>query len=438
MKNSTYEIELKVLKYLAGKFASVTDPKRKRDLVGYAAKTISPGVSEDEINEIFTDIENFTPLGEYLSDELVEDIMVNSINNIFVYKSVEGEQKVDKKFENKEQLAAFVDKMRLYSTSEVAHGNIADVHLPNGSRANIVSSPHGYNVTIRNFRQKALSVLDLINLGAIDYQIAARLWIYMDGFSVRPANILIGGMPASGKTSLLNAMFSYFRPETRVVVIEDTYELNTETQENCARLETSEDISFEMLVKNALRMRPDTIIIGEVRGAEANDMLAAMNIGKICLGTMHASTARDAVTRLSTAPMNAPTQLISAVDAIMITSRIFQNKKMTRKIVQIAEISGVETQVLLSDLYRFDFKSHQAAPVLPSVTYRDTLAKLLGILPQDILEEEKVRANLLLALNKQGVRDLRGLNGVVKAYYENPQSTLNKYGLSNMRPVIEI
>jgi flagellar protein FlaI len=438
MKSSTYDIELRILKQLEGKFAGVTSQQRKNDLVRYSAKTISPEISEQEINEIIADIADLNPIGKYLMDEDVEDVMINNTSNVFTYHAKDGQQKTDVKFDDKEQLDAFVAKMKLYSTNELARGNIVDVHLPMGSRANIVSSPFGYDITIRNFKKKALSIIDLINLAEFDYQMAARLWVYVDGFSVRPANLLIGGMPASGKTTLLNAMFSFFRPETRVVTIEETYELNTETQENCVRLETSDEMPMEDLVKNALRMRPDMIIIGEVRGAEANDMLTAMNIGKIALSTIHASTARDVVTRLENVPMNVPMQLIPMIDAIVITSRVFENKKPVRKIVQIAEISGLETQVLLGDLYMFDYKTHQAQMIMPSITYRDTISKLLGITPQDVLEEEKVRANILLAMNKQGIRDMKSINGVVKEYYDNPQATLNKLGLGNMHPIIEV
>ena len=147
-------------------------------------------------------------------------------------------------------------KLKMYATTAASNMKIFDVHLPNGSRANIVDSPLGADLTIRNFRQNALSILDLINLGELSYNMAGRFWLYVDGLKVRPANLLIGGMPASGKTTLLNAMFSLFRPEQRVVVIEETYELNTETQENTVRLETSPELPMEDLVKNALRMRP--------------------------------------------------------------------------------------------------------------------------------------------------------------------------------------
>ena len=149
-----------------------------------------------------------------------------------------------------------------------------------------------------------------------DYSMAARLWLYVDGLKIRPANMLIGGIPGAGKTTLLNAMFSFFRPEQRIVTIEETYELNTSTQENCVNLQTSDDLPMEALVKSSLRMRPDLIIVGEVRGAEANDMMTAMNIGKISMGTIHASSSRDIVNRLEHTPMKVPIDIIPVIDVL--------------------------------------------------------------------------------------------------------------------------
>ncbi len=432
------DLEHKILKELAGRLAGVSTEQKKRNLISRAAKLFDPNVQPEQISQIIDDMQDLSPVGKYIIDENIEDIMINNTNSIFVYKSGQGYVKSPDAFEDKDQLNTFVDKLALYASNEVAKGNIIDAHLPIGSRVNIVSSPFGYDVTIRNFKGKAYSIIDLVNLQMLDYQTAARLWIYTDGFSVRPANILIGGMPASGKTTLLNAMFSFFRPDKRVVTIEETYELNTETQENVVRLETNEDLTLQELVKNSLRMRPDMIIVGEVRGAEAIDMMTAMNIGKIVMSTIHASTSRDVVTRLEHEPMNVPTQIIPAIDAIMIASQVFENKKPAKKVVQISEISGVETQVLLSDIYRFDYKTHRASPIMPSVTYRDTLSRLLGVVPQDLLEEENLRASMLMEMNKQNRRGLKDINGIVKAYYDNPQATLNKLGLGNLHPVIEL
>jgi flagellar protein FlaI len=279
---------------------------------------------------------------------------------------------------------------------------------------------------------RALSIIDLVNAGELSYNMAGRLWLYFEGLRIRPANILIGGMPASGKTTLLNAMFSFFRPESRIVIIEETYELNTETLENTVRLETSPDLPMEELVKNALRMRPDMMIIGEVRGEEAQDMMTAMNIGKISMGTIHASTARDVITRLEHTPMNVPMDLIPLIDAIVMVGQVNEGNKYIRKVIQVSEISGIETQVLLSDLYAYDYKTHKPSEILPSVTYRDTLSKLTGYTPLEIVMEEQRRGKILERLNKLGIRDIKSINEFIRDYYDNPKAALAKIDLLSM------
>lgn len=432
------ELEEEVLKRLEGKFVNISDPEKKRQLVSEVAKTIAPSTSQEEIGAITEDIDNLSPLTELLDNESIEDIMVNSTRNIFVYDSNKGQTNSNERIDDTGNLNRLVSKMKLYATNSTANGNILDVHLPTKSRANIISSPYGYDITIRNFRKAPYSVIDLINKGTLDYSIAARLWLYMDGFKVRPANILIGGMPAAGKTTLLNSLFSFFRPEQRIVTIEETYELDTSTQENCVNLETSEDMPLETLVKNTLRMRPDMIIIGEVRGEEANDMITAMNIGKIVMGTIHASSARDIINRLQHSPMNVPKDILQVIDALIVLSQVYRNGVPTRKIVQMSEISGIETQVLLSDLYRFDYKTYKASPILPSVTYRDTLSQLIGVPPPDILAEERVRAMILEKLNNAGKRSIKEINEAVKMYYDDPEVLLKSIGLNNVYPIIRI
>ncbi len=424
-----YDLEMSVFSALEGKLSNMTSKAETEEYITRVIKSIHPSSSKEETDRIIRDATDFGALAKYLEDEDIEDIMVNNTSNIFVYSARLGEVKAPEKVEDKEELSLLVAKMKMFNTTAFANRNIFDVHLPNGSRANIVSSPVGADITIRNFKNRALSIIDLVNAGELSYSLAARLWIYAEGMKVRPANLLIGGMPASGKTTLLNAMFSFFRPETRVVVIEETYELNTETQENCVRLETSADVPMTELVKNTLRMRPDMIIIGEVRGAEANDMMTAMNIGKVCMSTIHASTGRDVITRLQHAPMEVEKDIIPLIDSIIITSRVNTGERYERKVTQVSEISGIETQVLLSDLFTYDYKTRKSSDILPSITYRDILSNVTGYSPNQIILEEKRRAKVLEKLNEMGVRDLKGINQFCKEYYDNQDHALNRIGL---------
>ena len=430
--NKLYDFEIEIYGRLRGKLSRIGGERDLIERITNVAKSVDPTCSNEDIKKVIDDAKDFSPIEKYVLDEDIEDVMVNNTTNVFYYKSGKGYVKATEKVNSKKDLALLVAKLNMYATTAVSNSNISDVHLPNGSRANIVDSPLGADITIRNFKNKALSIIDLINKGEFGYNIGGRLWLYAEGLRVRPANILIGGMPASGKTTLLNAMFSFFRPETRVIVIEETYELNTETQDNCVRLETSPELNTEDLVKNALRMRPDIMIIGEARGEEAKDMMTAMNIGKISMSTIHASTTRDIITRLEHTPMNIEKDIIPLIDALIVISQVTEDRKQVRRITQISEISGMETQVLLSDLYTYDYKTHRSSEMLPSVTYRDTLSRLTGYPPSEIILEERRRAKILERLNSLGMRDMKKINEFCRDYYDNAEKALKSIGLESI------
>ncbi len=423
--------EDEVLNTLTTKLSGFQTDFDIKNIISKTAKIIDPEISNEDLDKLISDINNFYPIQQYINNDEVEDVMVNNTLDIFIYHTEKGALKVPEVVEDKRKLERLVKKFKMYATVVSANKNIYDIHLPDKSRVNIVESPLGADITIRNFKEKAMSIIDLINIGELSYNMAGRFWLYAEGMKIRPANMLIGGMPAAGKTTLLNSMFSFFRPEQRIVTIEDTYELNTETQENCVRLETSTEVSLEELVQNSLRMRPDMLILGEVRGKEAKDMMTAMNIGKITMSTIHASTARDVITRLEHTPMNIEKDIIPLIDAIILVSQINIDGKFTRKITQISEISGIETQVLLSDLYKYDYKTRKGSDILPSVTYRDTLATLSGVPPSDILREERRRAIILESMNKKGVRGLKQINEMCKEYYDNPNRVLKKLDIND-------
>lgn len=431
-------IEEEVLQQMVGRFTEVAEIERRVEMITSIAKRLKPAIEQQEIDEIIDDINNLDPITQLLIDDDVEDIMINNTENVFAFSSRKGLMKIDYKMDDRDVLKRFVAKLKLYMTNQEYKGNIMDIHLPNGSRANVVSSPAGQDITIRNMKRTPLSMLDLVNNQTIDYDIAARMWLYVDGLKVRPANILVGGVPAAGKTTFLNAMFSFFRPDERIVTIEETYELDTSTQENCVALETNEDLPMQALVKNALRMRPDLIIVGEVRGPEANDMISAMNIGKISICTIHGSSSRDLINRLQHSPMNVPMDIIPVVDVIAVMSPFYNGSVVTRKITQISEISGIETQVLLSDLYKYDYKTKKGSPILPSVTYRDMLSGLIGVPATSILAEERVRSAILERLNKLGKRDIRSISEVVKDYYDSPEAALKRIGIDDIKPAVTV
>ena len=195
----------------------------------------------------------------------VEDIIINALKTIYIHHAHKGFIATDKCFKSPKELKNFIQKILVFSGRKNYH-KIANLELANlAGRVNIIDSPLGVQLTITKAKMDPLSIIDLIRRGTMSYEAAGQLWLYLEGLSIRPANIIISGGPGTGKTTLLNALLSFIPEKDRIVVIEDTLELNTFMEDSCSRLETDDELSLSDLVKNSLRMRPERIIVGEVR-----------------------------------------------------------------------------------------------------------------------------------------------------------------------------
>ena len=261
--------------------------------------------------------------------------------------------------------------------------------------------------------------------------VAAQLWIYVDGLSIRPANILLAGGPGTGKTTMLNALFSFIPEKDHVVIIEDTLELNTLLMDTVSRLESDEELSLADLVKNSLRMRPERIVVGEVRGVEARDMITAMNVGKFCMCTIHALTSREAIIRLQSEPMNIPEALVNLIDVFVVLKRFHVEDKVFRIIDEVSETGGMEQKkILLSSIYKYNYEQNRVALMSPSTIYRDKLAREAGIKPRAIINETLVRAMVLKQLHERGVHTLKDVTTFCRAYRNDPADAMERIGLN--------
>ena len=247
---------------------------------------------------------------------------------------------------------------------------------------------------------------------------------------MKPANIIISGGPGAGKTTLLNALFSFIPARERIVVIEDTLELNTDLEENCSRLESDDETTLADLVKNSLRMRPDRVIVGEVRGKEAQDLMTAMNIGKYCMGTLHASTPRETVMRLESEPMNVPSVLVNLVDVFIVMRRYKTDGQIKRVVGEVSETAGMERNiVLLGSLWHYELSQQEFIEAGGVGTYRDEIAQISGRLPKDIIAELKTRCKVLEVLLERNITGMAEVTAFCRKYVSDPKSVITELGI---------
>lgn len=334
--------------------------------------TVSALVRTNFVKRLVDELKGLGPLQPLIEDDSVSDIMVNGCDKVFV----------ERKGKIESSAVSFIDEAQLINVAKRIVGQVGrrvddssptcDARLPDGSRVNVVIPPialDGTSISIRKFRKQSIDLKQLIDFKAMSAQMANLLMI-----AARcRLNILISGGTGSGKTTLLNALSQYVSEVERIVTIEDAAELRL-LLPHVVRLETRESgvegtgaVTQRELVINALRMRPDRIIVGECRGGEAFEMLQAMNTGHDgSMSTLHANTPRDAVSRLESMVMMANTNLpleairrtiVSAVDLIIQVSRLHDGR---RKITSISEVVGIEGQsVVIEEIFRFQ-ASYQA------------------------------------------------------------------------------
>ncbi len=319
------------------------------------------------VEQVYSSIRGFGLLDTIIKDDTITEVMINGPENVFIEQS--GRLfKLDKQFESQRRLEDIIQRIVGLAGREVNQANpICDTRLPDGSRVNVVLPPIalcGPTITIRKFSKTPMTIEKLIKYGSITQEIADKLELLVKA----KYNIFIAGGTGSGKTTFLNALSNYIPRDERVITIEDSAELQITGVDNLVSLETRNanasgagEITIRDLIKSSLRMRPERIVVGEVRGGEALDMLQAMNTGHDgSLSTGHANSTEDMLSRLETMvlqgaaglPLEAIRQQIaSAVDIIIHLSRL---RDKSRKTMEITEIVGYENgQIILNPLYKF-------------------------------------------------------------------------------------
>lgn len=341
-------------------------------LVEKLGLSVATLVRAEYVQSLLDELHGLGPLQVLMDDDSISDIMINGPKNIFIERNGVVEKSG----------VSFIDELQLQQIAKRIASRVGrrvdessptcDARLEDGSRVNIVIPPiaiDGTSISIRKFKKQSINFAQLVEFGALSPEMARVLMI-----AARcRLNILISGGTGSGKTTMLNALSQFISEKERIVTIEDAAELRLQ-QPHVVRLETrtagiegNGEISQRDLVINSLRMRPDRIVVGECRGAEAFEMLQAMNTGHDgSMSTLHANTPRDALARVESMVMMATNNLpltairrniVSAVDIVVQISRLHDG---SRKVMNITEVVGMESDnVVLEEIFRFQPSSVQ-------------------------------------------------------------------------------
>ncbi len=390
----------------SGQLALIDSPAARaqvRELLEQLIQEDNPPLNQEERRKLVEDLEHETfglgPLEPFLRDPAVDDILVNRCDEIYVERAGRLER-VQAAFRDDAHLLQVIERIVSRAGRRIDESSpMVDARLPDGSRINAIIPPlavDGPALSIRRVKEQPLTMDDLLRFGSLNPATASLL----EAAVRAKRNILISGGSGSGKTTLLNVLVGYIGASERIVSIEDTVELRLAGL-HVVRLETRPpniegkgEVTQRDLVRNALRMRPDRIIVGEVRGAEALDMLQAMNTGhKGSLTTIHANSPRDALARLETMILLAGVNLTSEAmrrqigSAIHLVVQLHRFPDGVRRIVSICEVAGIDEQIIkLQEIIKYQ---PRAGPT-PEISHGEFVTT--GILPA-FLEELK-RAGL--------------------------------------------
>ena len=403
-------------------------------------KDIRPENSDYILSTIMDEIFlGYGKIGPLMHDENLEEIMVNGINTpVFVVHRTHGMCTTNLSFDNYDHINDIVNWLSHYAGREINEQNpLLDAHMPDGSRANVAiapAAPYGPALTIRKFKRTPYNIVDLVALGSVSSDLAAFLWICVEGFGLAPMDMLIAGGAGSGKTTLLNALAMFIPKTERIVTVEDTLELNFEFIENWVPLEASpttaetvKSLTMHNLLKNSLRMRPDRVIVGEVRGKEAETLFVAMDIGldgSMC--TLHANNARETTIRLMSEPMNLPIRMIPLLNIIVVMNRIFDRKKgMIRRVTQVAEVSGVERDVVqLGDIYLYDLNADTIKRTDYPIMLIEKIAEKCGITKKRLNTELFIREKVIQYMVSKGISENTDVLNFIQKYHQDPKLIL--------------
>jgi len=404
----------------------------------YRIKVASKAVDK-LVYYVIRDFLGYGKIDPLMKDHLIEDISADGVNiPLYVWHRVYESLPTNIIFKGETELDSFIIRMAYLAGKNISIASpILDASLPEGSRIQLTYgnevTRRGSTFTIRRFRVDPLTISDLLALKTISSEMAAYLWYIIEN----RASVMVAGGVASGKTTMLNCLSMFIKPEMKVVSVEDTQELNLPHENwipSVVRLgfghedKKSGTITLFDLLKAAVRQRPDYIIVGEVRGEEAYTLFQAMATGHLGMCTIHAESVEAVINRLESEPMNIPKPLIAMMDVIMVMARTEIEGRPIRKATAAAEVLELDPktkQILTNNIFAWDQKEDRFTMLGHSAILEDHRKKL-GISEADVESELNARKTVLRWMVQKGIRRYMDVANVIREYYANPKRVLQK------------
>ncbi|MCM1987818.1 type II/IV secretion system ATPase subunit [Methanococcoides seepicolus] len=378
------------------------------------------------------DFVEFGKISAIMRDHSVEDIWCNGVGiPIYVYHSGYGDLPTNIVFDTDDELDSFVMRIAQQGGRHLSKSNpILDTVMKEGSRINITYghdiSPKGSSFSIRRQKKVPLTPLDLIAWKTFSAEMMAYFWLCMENRK----NILLCGGTATGKTSALNAICMFIPLNIRIVTLEDTREIQlphenwipTVTRDGVSSIDAA-TIDLEDLLRASLRQRPEYLLVGEVRGREAEILFQAMNAGHATCSTFHAGTPKEVINRFTNPPINVPAAMFTALDVICMLSNSYENGAEKRKVSVVAEVTGVGKDVHTKDVFHWDFVADGLNFAGSGVL--DDIRRRRGWSAEEVEDILEMRAKFLVKLIERGIRDYDSVVRWINAYCKNPVDTMS-------------
>jgi flagellar protein FlaI len=424
-----------------------------RKLVEKIIKNYKIKVTPDSLDRlmyyIVRDFVHFDKIDPMMRDPWIEDISCNGSGiPIYIWHRKYESIPTNVIFQTAEELDKFILKLSYMSGRAISIAQpVLDATLPDGSRIQMTYEKEvtrrGSTFTIRKFRERPLTVSDLCIYNTLGAEMAAWFWYIIE----KQASVVLVGGTASGKTTTLNTLAMFIKPNAKIVSIEDTSEIQLPHENWLSSVvragfgvtgEVSEITLFDLL-KNAMRQRPEYIIVGEVRGAEAYTLMQAIATGHGGLATLHADSAEAAIHRLESEPMNIPRPLIPTIDVIAVQTRVQVGDKSVRRMVNVAEVVGLDPttkDVLTNDVFKWNPKSDTFVFYGRSYVL-ENIMKRHGFKHEEVMEELNNRRMVIEWMVRNNVRDFKDVVEVIRTYYLNPQQLLDRVKREKMEPTAQ-